>query len=85
MTPQPSRLTAYETLQQATARLADASLTIDEANQLLPMVQRLVEELNAERREARSRDGAVVSAAGRALRVDPGAAVPAPIEPPTPA
>ena len=46
MSALPLRSPAVETLQQMTSRLADSNLTIDEANVLWPMVQRLVEEIS---------------------------------------
>lgn len=57
MSPLPSRPSVFETLQRVTSRLADTSLTIGEANQLLPLVQRLVEELDAERRDVMTSEG----------------------------
>lgn len=47
MSPLPPRSSAIETLQRMTSRLADSSLTIDEANLLLPLIRQLVEEINA--------------------------------------
>lgn len=47
MSPMSPRTAAIETLHRMTSRLADSSLTLDEANVLLPMIHRLVEEISA--------------------------------------
>lgn len=47
MSPLSHRFPAIETLQQMMSRLADSSLTIDEASHLRSLIHQLMDELNA--------------------------------------
>jgi hypothetical protein len=81
MSPPPSRSPAIEALQRLTSRLADSSLTIDEANLLLPMIQRLVEEIGAGGSRAMVPDRFVRPEEGRSNPNVPNAQVPSAVEP----
>jgi hypothetical protein len=81
MSPQPTPSPAIEALQRLTSRLADSNLTIDEANLLLPLIQRLVEEIGAGGSRAMVPARFVRSEEGRSNRNMPSAQVPSAVEP----